>query len=194
MLLVTSRDSLVICVDGVEGGTSSEHPTEVEQAVSRVFDSLDEVPPQYANPEFVEGCPPPRLSFGELINVEDATDMSAGAEGIESDSEASPYRVHVYILGREAYKSTFADAPYAIGTQQWLCHYDTCEGVTPAIYVPDPPASQALEDSLIRSLSLYKPPPEPTKDWQACETDPSIWYCERYGDWQTDQAALTPEP
>lgn len=165
-LLSGTRDNLSVCVDGAGGlEINGEDVDDIESALDEALASVPNVPEEFSNPDVSEGCPEPRAPMGQAISRFDVESRLVEAP--------VPHLLMVYVLSPELFAATFPDERYAKTAEEHVCRPggDTCVTVTSGLYLPSPAGTTLLRDALLDGLALspYKPTPDPTIDWRACE-------------------------
>lgn len=184
-LLAPGRRQLSICVDSTASpGSAAREVDRVSKALDSAFASVEaiEIPPEYAEPSFAEGCPPPIPLTEQYLTLEDRH-PGRYSTVVRDPALLSPHRLFVYFVPQETFTAAFGDRPHATASVEILCEGSACAGVTGSLYVPASAGSAVLEDGLLEALALHprRFEPEPTLDWHACERgDPDATWCEKY--------------
>ena len=165
-LYLAGRDKFSICVDGVGIDLTEEQleavDTALDVALPRAVEISDGrltgVPEQYSDPQFVRGCPDPKVLEqaldGHVLDYFERNTMRRGTFVSESGPDSlSPHRVWVYFVERETYAEAFGEERYIATSEEFVCE-SICWAVTRVFYVPADAGGLAIQDGFLGTLNL----------------------------------------
>ena len=178
-LRVDSRAELSLCV-GSEGAVPSDaQVNRVRDALGGALAAATDSPYEYPNPTVGEGCPPPVVLFGEKLDYGHRYSL-VPARLLESMSDASRHRVHVYVLPSTVYESTFGGDPYATTAEERICEGDVCLWVTQGLYITPATNEDTIRRALRAMLGLFTFLPDLTEYSQFCLSGTPEEWCYSY--------------
>ncbi len=178
-LRVDSRAELTLCVDREGAVPSDAQVNRVRDALGGALAAATDSPYEYPNPTVGEGCPPPVVLFGEKLDYGHRYSL-VPARLLESTSDASRYRIHVYVLPSTVYESTFGGDPYATTAEERICEGDVCLWVTQGLYITPGTNEDTIRRALRAMLGLNPPLPDPTEYSQFCVSGTPEEWCYLY--------------
>lgn len=179
LLRVSNRTNLSLCVDGAGGFSVSDDDVDrVRNALETVLAAADDPPSEYSDPVVSLGCPPPVALTGRRLSILDRHSLEVSP--LESASDVSRHRFHVYVVPPEVYETSFGGDTYATTAEEFICESDVCTSVTRGLYVTPSTSSDVIGRALRAGLVLLPPLPEPTEYSQFCLSGTPEEWCFLY--------------
>ena len=178
-LRVSSRADLSVSVDREGAVPSDAQVNRVRDALGGALADDNDSPYEYPNPTVGEGCPPPVVLFGEKLDYGHRYSL-VPARLLESMSDASRHRVHVYVLPSTVYESTFGGDPYATTAEERICEGDVCLWVTQGLYITPATNEDTIRRALRAMLGLFTFLPDLTEYSQFCLSGTPEEWCYSY--------------
>lgn len=180
-LRVDSRSQLSLCVDGSNGLSVSDNEVDrVRDALETVIAGADDPPSEYDDRAVSLGCPPPVALTGQPLSRSDRHSFGVSPRALESASEASRHRFHVYVVPPEVYVTSFGGEAYATTSEEFICDGDVCTSLTRGLYITPSTSSDVISRALRAGLVLLPPLPDPTEYSRFCLSGTPEEWCFLY--------------